>query len=64
MIESDRFGLMGNAKDLILKDLEKLLGEYFLLCGKISLEIEGEENDFTVTVSLRAGGVKRFNVLN
>ncbi|MBO7525439.1 MAG: hypothetical protein J6T42_01405 [Clostridia bacterium] len=63
MIESDRFGLMGNSKKLILKDITSLLDEYFVLSSGVEMDLDGEENDFTLTVTVRASGVKRFNVL-
>ena len=63
MIESDRFGLMGDSKNLILRDISALMNEYFILSANVEMEIEGEENDFTVTVVCRSSGVKRFNVL-
>ena len=63
MIESDRFGLVSGAKELIKSDLTELLGEYFALSSPVKLEIEGEDDDFTVVVTCRSCRVKRFNLL-
>ena len=63
MIESDRYGLIGGAKDMIKRDLEGLIGEYFALTSPVDLDIEGEENEFTIVMTCHGCRFKRFNIL-
>lgn len=63
MIESDRFGLMSGAKEIIKNDLTELLGEYFALSSPVKLEIDGEEDNFDLIITCRSCRVKRFNLL-
>ena len=63
MIESDRFGLVSGAKELIRNDLSEVLGEYFVLSSPVKLEIEGEEDNFSLIITCQSCRVKRFNLL-
>ncbi len=63
MIESDRFGLVSGAKEIIKNDLTELLGEYFALSSPVKLEIEGEEDNFNLVITCKSCRVKRFNLL-
>lgn len=63
MIESDRFGMVGGAKELIVSDIRELLEEYFTLSSPIKLEIEGDEREFTLIITCEGARVKRFNLL-
>ena len=63
MIESDRFGMVGGSKELIISDIKALLEEYFTLSSPVKLEIEGDEREFTLTVICEGARVKRFNML-
>ena len=63
MIESDRFGLVGGSKEMIIGDLTALLGEYFALSSPIAIDIEGDEKEFRLIISCDGCRVKRFNML-
>lgn len=63
MIESDRFGMVGGSKELIVSDIRSLLEEYFTLSSPVKMEIEGEESEFTLIITCEGARVKRFNML-
>lgn len=63
MIESDRFGIFGDAKDMIRRDVEGLIEEYFALTSPVRLEVEGEEDEFTIVITCHGSRFKRFNLL-
>ena len=63
MIESDRFGMVGGAKELIISDIRELLEEYFTLSSPIKLSIEGDEREFSLIITCEGARVKRFNLL-
>ena len=63
MIESDRFGMVGGSKELIVADIQAVLEEYFTLSSPVKLDIEGDEREFTLIVTCEGARVKRFNIL-
>ena len=63
MIESDRFGMVGGSRELILSDIGSLLEEYFTLSSPVRMEIEGDESEFTLIITCEGARVKRFNML-
>lgn len=63
ILESDRLGLQIDAENLIRRDIESLLGEYFNLKKPPFVTLDGESENIVITVEAVAKGVKRFNVL-
>ena len=63
MIESDRFGMVGGSKELIVSDVRSVLEEYFTLSSPVKMEIEGDESEFTLIITCEGARVKRFNML-
>ena len=63
ILESDRLGLQIDAENLIRRDIESLLGEYFNLKKPPLVTLDGESENIVITVEAVAKGVKRFNVL-
>ena len=58
MIEADRYGFVGKSKDLIRLDAERLIKEYFCLTKPVTVEINGEGDDFDLVIKSHGNRVR------
>ncbi len=63
MIESDRFGFVNGSLNLIKRDLENVLNEYFCLTSPCEIEFYGEEENFDLIITIKGSAVRSFNML-
>jgi len=63
MLDSDRFGFVSGAKDMIRADIEDVLGEYFYLPGHISIKLQPTGERFTLEIRADDCALRSFNVL-
>jgi hypothetical protein len=64
VIELDRFGGELNFNELIVKDLSKVLSDYFEFKGLPVLEIIKDRGEFLIKIKLTAVDVKRFGFIS
>ena len=62
-IESDRMSMTAISTELILKDLEVVLQEYFTLSGKPFLLVNYKDGRYVVEITFKADALKTFAVL-
>ena len=63
VIESDRLGVSSGMKEIIRRDAERLLSQYFTLNRPVTLKISGEGGKISVIVEADCASAKRFNLL-
>ena len=63
MIECDRFGFADGSKDMIRKDIEDVLNEYFYIPSHIRIELDKNGERFDLKISATNCSLKSFNVL-
>ena len=63
VLQADKAALDAESKAVIEQDLERKLSEYFELDGGLRMEIESEEDGFSIFLTCKAERVKRFRVL-
>ena len=63
LIETDRLGFVNGSEELIRRDIENLLGEYFCLNGPIKLKIDKNFDKIEISVVAESSSVKRFNLI-
>ena len=63
MIETDRLGFANGSEELIRRDIEALLGEYFCLTRPVKLKINKNNDKIEILVVAESSTVKRFNVI-
>lgn len=63
ILESDRIGLKSEAEELVKKDIESLLCEYFCLEKRPKVILGSDGEQITITVEATAKAVKKFNLL-
>ncbi len=63
MIESDRLGVVYGTEDLIRRDLESLLKEYFCIDKPLKIEIIAKGERISLNISTDCASIKRFNLL-
>ena len=63
LIETDRLGFVNGSEELIRRDIENLLGEYFCLSGPIRLKIDKNYDKIEISVVAESSSVKRFNLI-
>lgn len=63
MLDADRYGLVGSARELIRLDVERLLKEYFYLTEPVTAELSGDGDNFVLTVRARGSGTRTFEGL-
>lgn len=64
IIERDRLGLCYGSEDLIRRDIENLLSEYFALTKPIEIKLVKEANKIKIVIEGECSGVKRFITLS
>ncbi|MBQ7374023.1 MAG: hypothetical protein IJW64_05635 [Clostridia bacterium] len=62
-IESDRMSMTATSTELIVKDLETVLQDYFKLSGSPSLSINYKDGSYVVEITFKADALKTFAVL-
>ncbi len=62
-IESDRMSMTAKSTELIVKDVEYVLQDYFKLSGKPKLSINYKDGRYTVEITFKADDLKTFAVL-
>ena len=60
VIESDRMSITAESAELILRDLQFVLGEYFIISEKPALSIAVKNGDYKVEIKFTASGLKTF----
>ena len=63
VLQGDRLSLAEEATDLIVKDLYRVLEEYFDLSAPPKLEILSEKNGYKIIVEADSDRLKTFNKL-
>lgn len=63
VLQADKAALDAESKAVIEQDLERKLSEYFELDGGLRMEIEPEEDGFSIFLTCKVERVKRFRVL-
>ena len=62
-IESDRMSMTAISTELIIKDLEVVLQDYFNLAGKPILSVNYKNGRYIVDITFKADALKTFAVL-
>lgn len=62
-IENDRMSMTAKSTELIIKDVEYVLQDYFKLHGKPTLLINYKDGRYTVEITFKADELKTFAVL-
>ena len=60
VIESDRMSITAESAELILRDLQFVLGEYFIITEKPTLSIGVKNGDYKVEIKFLASCLKTF----
>ena len=60
VIESDRMSITAESAELILRDLEFVLSEYFHITEKPTLSISVKNGDYKVEIRFSADALKTF----
>ncbi len=63
MIENDRLGLVYGSEELIRRDIESLLTEYFALTAPVSVSLTKAGDKIKIKIESECSGVKRFVIL-
>ena len=63
MLESDRLGISYDAENVIKRDIESLLSEYFYLKKRPEVIIDGDKTHVEINITAGAKSVKSFNIL-
>ena len=63
MLESDRLGISYDAENVIKRDIESLLSEYFYLKKRPEVIIDGDKTHVEINITAVAKSVKSFNIL-
>lgn len=63
MIENDRLGLVYGSEELIRRDIENLLTEYFALTAPVSVSLVKSGDKIKIRIESECSGVKRFVIL-
>ena len=63
MLFGDRFGLVGQRKEIILSDVESVLDEYLYMPNGVRLELVARGDKFDLVVSATDCTLKGFNVV-
>ena len=61
MLESDRLGISYDAENVIKRDIESLLSEYFYLKKRPEVIIDGDKTHVEINITAGAKSVKSFN---
>lgn len=64
IIERDRLGLCYGSENLIRRDVEGLLSEYFALTKPVEIKLVKEADKIKILIEGECSGVKRFITLN
>lgn len=64
MIESDRLGLVFGSEDLIRRDVENMLSQYFSLSAPVIINLTKINGKIKIEILTECSGVKRFVVLD
>ena len=60
VIESDRMSITAESAEVIIKDLEGVLADYFYLGGKPTLKISAQSGKYVVEICFSASALKTF----
>ncbi len=60
IIENDRLGLVYGSEDLIRRDVESLLREYFSLTSPVTISLLKNGDKIKILIETECSGVKRF----
>jgi len=63
VIENDRINCIDNFTELLLKDLRKILSDYFDFDNDIMIEINKQDRFYNVIISLKTLRIKNFKTL-
>lgn len=63
IIERDRLGLCYGSEDVIRRDIENLLSEYFSLTKHIEVKLIKENDKIKILIEGECSGVKKFITL-
>lgn len=64
MIENDRLGLVYGSEDLIRRDVENLLSQYFSLSAPLVITLTKAGNKIKIKIDTECTGIKRFSLLD
>lgn len=63
IIENDRLGLVYGSENLIRRDVENLLREYFALTSPVTISFFKNGDKIKILIETECSSVKRFNTL-
>lgn len=63
ILESDRTGISADAEELVRRDVERLLSEYFCLKCRPRVILCGDGETVKIEINAEAKSVRRFNIL-
>ncbi len=63
LIENERLSIKNNFEDLLIKDLERVLKDYFELASNPSVEILKKDKKYEININFLANSIKSFSTL-
>ena len=63
LIEADRLGFVSGSEEIIRRDIEGLLSEYFCLNSPVKLKLNKSCDKIEISIVAEGTSVKRFNVI-